>query len=116
MKKHLDWTNGKPTSYISISGSLEKALGECERRLASPVLGRFVSRGQVRVSVVEGLEKLRREGVFLTSLVELRRTGVLGHYDDYAYGDEWLVLDHIPASCVLADGTAEQFIGNYRRA
>lgn len=27
-----------------------------------------------------------RGGVFLTSLAELRRTGVLEHYDDYAYG------------------------------
>lgn len=67
------------------------------------------------MSVVGRLERLQREGVFLTSLAELRRTGVLGHDYVYAYGDEWLVLDHIPVSCVLADGTAEQFIGNYRR-
>lgn len=30
-------------------------------------------------------------------------------------GDEWLSLDHIAASCVLADGTAEQFIRQYRQ-
>lgn len=60
--------------------------------------------------VVAGLEVLQREGVFLTSLAELRRTGVLKHYDYFAYWDKWLVLDHILASCVLADGTVEQFI------
>jgi len=116
VKKYMDWNNREPTSYISVFASLEKAFRECDRRLANPVLGRRVAQGQVQVSIVAGLKVLQREGVFVSSLAELRRTSVLKHDDDdFAYGDEWLVLDRIPASCVLADGTIEQFIQHSRR-
>lgn len=115
VKRHLDWDNREPTSYISIFSSLEAALGECERWLARPWVkdrasGRFVHRGEVRVAAITGLETFSRHRVFLTSLSELHRTHVLNHDDDFASRPEWLVLDHIPPPCVLADGTATQFI------
>lgn len=107
-------TENQPPIY-PIFSSLEAALGECERRLARPWVkdrasGRFVHRGEVRVAAITGLETFSRHRVFLTSLSELHRTHVLNHDDDFASRPEWLVLDHIPPSCVLADGTATQFI------
>lgn len=109
VKRHLDWGNREPTKYISIYSSVEKARMECLRRCNDPYF-QSTGRGQVRVSVIEGLEGMQNERVFLTSTAELLRTGVLYIDDHYVSKAEWLALDRIPASCVRASGTAEQFL------
>lgn len=115
VKKHLDWHNREPTYYISIFSSFQKALEESERRQNQPWVrdeasGRFARRGQVRVAEIAGLETLRENGVFLTSTSELRRCHVLDYSDEFVNQHEWLVLDHIPASCVVGDHSTKEFI------
>jgi hypothetical protein len=109
VKRHLDWGNREPTKYISVYSSVEKARMECLRRCNDPYF-QGARRGQVRVSVIKGLEVMQNERVFLTSTQELLRTGLLHIGDEYVSRAEWLVLDRIPASCVEARGTAEQFL------
>ncbi|KAL2841164.1 hypothetical protein BJY01DRAFT_217898 [Aspergillus pseudoustus] len=115
VKKHLDWYNRDPTPYISIFSSFKQALRECRLRSEKPDvyrkdLGWALPRGQVRVAVIAGLETLIKNDVYLTSLAHLRNAGVLTRDDGFAWQPEWLVLDQIPASCVVADGTAEEFM------
>lgn len=72
--------------------------------------------GEVRVAQIGGLDRLQAEGVFLISTAELLRTGILTRDDKYAAKHEWLVLDQIPAACIEADWSAQQFIwlcGNF---
>lgn len=59
---------------------------------------------------IAGLETLRENGVFLTSTSELRRCHVLDYSDEFVNQHEWLVLDHIPASCVVGDHSTKEFI------
>lgn len=109
VQRHLDWGNREPTKYISIYSSLKKARMECLRTCNVPDF-QGTRRGQVRVSVIGGLDILQNEGVFLTSTAELLRTRVLRNDDRYVSRAEWLALDRIPASCIEARGTAEQFL------
>ncbi|KAI9783587.1 MAG: hypothetical protein M1816_001338 [Peltula sp. TS41687] len=113
--KHLDWSNREPTSYISVYSSPVTALRECRRRLANPDvydrgLGGWVSRGMVRVTKISGPRTLRRNGVVLMSTAQLGRMGILTGSDTFAMGEEWLVLDWIPAACVEGDGGAGEFM------
>jgi hypothetical protein len=71
VKTQLDPYNQEPTSYISMYASLEKTRDECVRRM------RVRLQGQVRVSRVSWLRRLKEERVFLTPVNELLRTKVL---------------------------------------
>lgn len=63
------------------------------------------------ISKIGGLKDLQKDLAFLVSTAELLRTRVLTRLDDDSVNtQEWLALDRIPASCVIADKTTKQFL------
>lgn len=108
LEAHLNWGNRQATPYISIYANKRRALGEARRRSAEG----NVLRGEVQVAEIRGLDELERNDVFCVSTSELLREGLLRYSSPlgrFIIHDEWFVLGEIPAACVVAVWSVDEF-------